>query len=173
MKIGILSDSHGNIENLKRAIEILRKENVKFIVHLGDNYSDCEGLPINIRIPGVYDEEYTNRTIKHRIIKDFGGKKFLFSHTSFTHENDFESDLKPEKLIEEGKIDFLVFGHTHIPEIRKEIINDKEIIFVNPGHLKEYDKKGYPPTFGIIEINEKCAIKIMRLNLEIFTQLLL
>ncbi len=173
MKIGVLSDSHGNIENLKRALEILRKENVKFIVHLGDNYSDCEGFLINLRVPGVYDEEYSNKTIKHRIIKESCGKKFLFTHTNFSHENDFENDIKPEKLLEEKKIDFLVFGHTHIPEIKKEIVNGKEVIFLNPGHLKNSDKKGYPPTFAIIELNEKCVIKILKLNTEIFTQLLL
>jgi putative phosphoesterase len=169
MKIGILSDSHGNIENLRKAIEILRKENVKFIVHLGDNYSDCEGLPINLRVPGVYDEEYENRSIKHRIIKEFCGKKFLFTHTSSSHENDFENDLKPEKILD--KIDFLVFGHTHIPEARIEKINEKEVVFVNPGHLKEFDKKGYPPTFAIIEINDKKEVRILKLNLETLIRL--
>ena len=36
MKIGIISDSHDHIENIKRGIQILRKDEVELIIHLGD-----------------------------------------------------------------------------------------------------------------------------------------
>ena len=39
MKVLILSDSHGNIEHMERAVELV---NPRLIVHLGDCWRDAE-----------------------------------------------------------------------------------------------------------------------------------
>ena len=36
MKIGIISDSHDDVDNVNRAIDIFEKENVKTVIHAGD-----------------------------------------------------------------------------------------------------------------------------------------
>ncbi len=45
MKIGILSDSHGNLERLRRAMDLLSENEVEAIVHCGD-LVDPESLGI-------------------------------------------------------------------------------------------------------------------------------
>ena len=36
MKLGIISDSHDQVENIKKAVEIINKEKVDFVYHCGD-----------------------------------------------------------------------------------------------------------------------------------------
>jgi predicted phosphodiesterase len=59
MKIGVVSDSHGHVENLRRALKVMREAGADLIVHLGDDYddvtalSDQGGVPIT-QVPGVF-----------------------------------------------------------------------------------------------------------------------
>jgi putative phosphoesterase len=45
MKIGIISDTHDDIENVQRAIDLFGREEVKLIIHAGD-----------FVFPGIIDE---------------------------------------------------------------------------------------------------------------------
>ena len=153
MKIGVVSDSHGHVENLRRAIKALRSEGVNRIVHLGDDYDDVkalsgeEGADI-MQVPGVFCASYHEPGIPNRIIAEWEGVKVLLSHTAEAHKNDLPSDLKPEEVVVRGEVQMVLVGHSHIPEIKEH----GGIIWVNPGHLKDDDKKGYPPTYAILEI---------------------
>ena len=60
------------------------------------------------------------------------------SHTDVSHANDRRDDPKPEDLIAAGRVDVLLSGHSHKPLICKE----DGLLRVNPGHLKDEDKKG-------------------------------
>ncbi|MEW6102471.1 MAG: YfcE family phosphodiesterase [bacterium] len=164
MKIGVLSDSHKNLLYLRKALELLLKENVSFLIHLGDDYSDTKILdeyPIaNIKVPGVFDPEYKDSNIKNRRIEEIAGFYFLISHTKTSHKNDQSTDLIPEDIISNGGIDIVLFGHTHLYEIKKE----NEIIFFNPGHLQEIDAKGRSATYGICEINDEIIFSIHSLD---------
>lgn len=153
MKVGIISDSHGNYKNIEEAVKwLVGVEKVELFIHLGDNYEDADFveeisyLPV-IRVPGVYCEQYFDPTIPNRIIEDFNGKKVLISHTSETHSNDLPDDLRPEEMIANKEIDFILFGHTHIPYLEE----NNGIILFNPGHLRNNDKRGYLPSFGLID----------------------
>jgi len=164
MKICIMSDSHENVENIRAVFNAMIKERVDFYVHLGDDYSDTEGFRFHIRVPGVYDEEYTLHGMKHRIIHNFDHIKALISHTERSHVNDFPSDKKPEDIIARKEVDLVLYGHSHEYAIKQE----NGIVFVNPGHLKTNDKKGLPPTYALLEIEgRKIKAKIIGLNNEI------
>jgi len=119
MKICVVSDSHTETKNLQKVID---KAEFDVLIHLGDDYGDTDKIKITtefIRVPGVYDKEYFDKTIDGRIIKKFGKFRFLLTHTVDSHENDSEAGvlIKPEDLYKEGKVDAVLFGHTHIPEI--------------------------------------------------------
>lgn len=43
-----------------------------------------------------------------------------------------------------------MYEHTPIPEIKIK----EGIIFINPGHLKQSDKKGFPPSYGFLNISK-------------------
>ena len=65
MKIGVISDSHGEIDNLKKVARwLIKKQNVDTIIHLGDNFDDTTllaNLGVNIiKVPGVFSKYYQN-----------------------------------------------------------------------------------------------------------------
>lgn len=152
MKIGLLSDTHKQIVNLNEAVEFLKTLGVDVITHLGDDYTDIDEIGESnvVRVPGVFSDAYQDTSIPNRMIARFDGWCILLSHTITSHDNDLPDDLKPEELIEKKKVDAVFYGHTHIPDIKQ----DKGIVFINPGHLRDEDKKGFPPTFGFVHVKQ-------------------
>jgi len=155
MKIGLFSDSHGNVKNLKAVADYLVKEaKVDMLVHLGDDYDDTRVLdkykiPV-VKIPGVFSSYYKDPKIENRVIRDFEGTKILISHTDKVHENDLPDDLDPEEVVSAKLVKAVFYGHTHIP-----LVDERNgILFVNPGHLKDEDKKGFLPSFAVVEIKD-------------------
>jgi putative phosphoesterase len=157
MKIGLLSDSHGNIQYVKKAAEYLKKANVSLIVHLGDDCEDLDavknlGVEV-VKVPGVFSSCYQDQSIPNRVIKEIEGVKILITHSSQPHPNDLPEDKDPKDIIEQENIKAVFYGHTHIPKIE----NKNGILWINPGHLRESDKKGNPATFAIVEIKDGMA----------------
>jgi putative phosphoesterase len=153
MKIGVVSDSHGHIENLRRAVKALYKAGAEIIVHLGDDYDDVNALSDQertaiIQVPGVFSPYYQDPGIPNRIIEEWEGVRVLLTHTPAVHENDLPTDLDPAAVAVKGEVRVVLSGHSHIPEVKEE----KGMVWVNPGHLKDDDKKGYPPTYALLEI---------------------
>jgi putative phosphoesterase len=151
LKIGVVSDSHKNLAYLDRAVAECLDEGCTAFIHLGDNYSDMENAPGMelIRVPGVYDPEYHSVSIPHRIVKEFEKARFVMTHAPDSHSSDLPSDLSPEELALRRRAQFILHGHTHIPTIEEK----GNVFWINPGHLKAQDKKGYPASFSIIEID--------------------
>lgn len=163
MKIGVLSDTHKHIVNLSRAVDWLKEMGVGKFIHLGDDYTDIDELGERdvIRVPGVFSEVYQDLNVPNRIVQNFAGWRFLLTHTPASHANDLPSDLKPEALIETQQVRVLLYGHTHVPEIREA----SGVVFFNPGHLKNEDKRGYPPTFGYLELTiDRLLARIYKLQ---------
>lgn len=165
-KIGLMSDSHRNLDYLKKAADHLTKEaKVDFLIHLGDDYEDAEILKDYdaklIQVPGVFSPLYHDPAVPNRIMTNIEGLRIMISHTVSFHKNDSRDDLSPEEAIKKGWVDMLLYGHTHIYSIGSE----GGILLVNPGHLKEENDKGNPPTFSEIEIDDKeIRVKIIGLD---------
>jgi len=164
MRIGVVSDSHGEIENLRKAaLWLIDKQNVEAIVHLGDNYEDTcifENLDVKIiKVPGVFSDYYQDKNIPNRVIETFNDRKTLITHTECCHENDLPGDLKPEELVSKKSVDVILYGHSHIPKIEQK----HSILYINPGHLKSDDKKGYSPTFAVVDFQKQISVIIFNL----------
>ncbi len=163
IRIGIVSDTHKHIVNLIRAVDLLKQRSATTLIHLGDDYTDPDEIALDdvIKVPGVFSDMYQDEQIPNRIIKNIVGWRLLLTHTPVSHPNDLPGDLKPEDVIRDRRVDVVLFGHTHVPVIREE----NGIIFVNPGHLKNEDKRGFPPTFASVELSIKRMIaRIHRLS---------
>jgi hypothetical protein len=164
MRVGVVSDSHGEIGNLRKAaMWLIDKQNVKVIVHLGDDYDDTrvlENLDIQIiKVPGVFSSYYQDRDIPNRVVETFNGRKVLITHTECCHENDLPEDIKPEELASKKAVDVVFYGHSHIPRIEQR----QSILYINPGHLKTEDKKGYPPTVAVVDFTDQISVTIFDL----------
>ena len=90
MKIGVISDSHGDQESVLLAAKYLIEEKqVKTIIHLGDDYEDAwllEAYPVKIiNVPGVYSDYYQDPCIPNRLIKHLGAGKTLIANRTKGH----------------------------------------------------------------------------------------
>ena len=160
MKIAIMSDSHDSIPNLKKAIEISSKEEVKTIFHCGDLIS-----PFMVPVLGEFNKEI------HLILGNNPGDIFLliqklseypnikfYGESAFLEINGYKICMVHYPKIayafaKTGEYDFIFCGHTHKYEI-KEI---SKTLIINPGEI--LGKEG-PPTFVILDLKTKEHKKI-------------
>lgn len=153
-RIAVVSDTHGNLEGLRAAVrEITSREGIDLFIHLGDNFEDAEVFEEfgydYLRVPGVFHETYADRRIPNRLLREFEGWRFLISHTHESHAHDLSDDPEPERLKASGRVDVLLFGHLHVPSIEAQ----NGVLLVNPGHLKGEDKRGFRPSYAVLDVN--------------------
>ena len=170
MKIGVMSDSHGNIGYVRQAAEYMMEAEVEYIIHLGDDYYDArilDNLPTNvIKVPGVYEAIYKDASVPNRLVEDIAGLKVLITHTKDSHRNDLPYDKMPEEYIASRKVDIVLFGHSHSFCAKLE----GGVLMVNPGHLRAEDKKG-EATLAILDINNRDVdVKIVNMKEEVKSQ---
>jgi len=166
VKIGVMGDSHGNIEYVRQAAEYFMEAEVEYIIHLGDDYYDArilDILPVNvIKVPGVYEAVYQDASVPNRLVEEIVGLKILITHTKDSHRNDLPHDKKPEEYIASRRVDIVLFGHSHSFCAKLEA----GILMVNPGHLKTEDKRG-EATFALIDINKNVTVTILNMKQEV------
>jgi putative phosphoesterase len=149
----VVSDTHGNLGGFRKTVsDILACDRIDTFIHLGDDYTDAEVFDefdaTYLRVPGVFSDYYVDRNVLNRVVKEIEGWRFLLTHTRQSHANDLKKDLTPEELISERQVDVVLYGHSHIPEIDQ----NNGILFVNPGHLKVEDKKGYVASYAVLDV---------------------
>ena len=152
MKIAIISDTHGNVTNFKKATKWIQKENIQLILHCGD-IGDPESLKDSLEdfkgeIFGVFgnmDADYKiligeyNKISRVKISEKNLEIKIENKNIAITHKPD-----DARKLAETQKFDLVFYGHTHRPW--EERVGNCRLI--NPGELAGQILK---PTFAIYD----------------------
>lgn len=146
MKVGLMSDSHGNIEWVEEVIKWFKKMNVDKIIHLGDEWEDVIKWPDITRVPGAPSEQFKNPDIPNQLILEFSGWNVLITHNKESDKDDAKTEEKLKEALKSGEVKVVLYGHTHVPEIEQK----KGIIYINPGHLKPEDKRGSAPSFALL-----------------------
>ena len=60
-----------------------------------------------------------------------------------------------------GVRQIILYGHSHEPKIEEK----GRVFYINPGHLKDSDKKGFPPSFAVLDVvREEIQVKIIGLK---------
>lgn len=151
MRIGVVSDTHGDIYMLKKVIAAAGK--VDLWLHAGDYFQDgwrlkeLTGLPVTViagncdRTKAVPPDEYVE--IGHTLIW-------------LTHGHNYDVKHGVEHLrmwAEEYEAGVVVYGHSHTP------YNDwhEGVLIFNPGSPAS-PRGGSEPSFGILEIDENGRI---------------
>ena len=147
MKILVLSDTHGDIDNARQVI--MKNNNVDLIIHLGDYFRDAqrinEEFP-DIPIEYIYGNSdfMVDNTPAEKIL-ELGGKRIFMTHG---HRYSVKWDY--EKLFRkayEVKADILLFGHTHVADL----VKNEQCFILNPGSISDSrDSSG--ESYAIIEI---------------------
>ncbi len=126
MKIGVISDSHDNLENLKRVLDDAKQKDVQVICHCGD-----------IVAPFVYFEVLKNYTDSFKFYMVFGnndGEKAMWTQIS---KDDPRVDMALGDFRELQIGDKKIFM-THYPEIAELAFLSKKYDAVFYGHTHKY-----------------------------------
>ena len=170
MKVMCISDIHGNIECLNKAIERYKEENVDKLIILGDfsgyyfSSSDFEVAEILnnmagaiIAVKGNCDSSETDKLFNFGLgyLKtiDVNGIKLTLTHGHIYNRNNLPENCG----------DIFLSGHTHIGNIEK--INGK--IIANPGSISK-PRGGTRKSYLIIDENN---IELKTLEGEIIKKL--
>ena len=143
MKILVLSDSHGKVGKMERAVEA---ESPRMILHLGDCWRDGEKLhdlfpdiPFH-QVPGNCDYRPDEPAERLLFLED---KRVLMCHGHTYGVK--QTLLNAGYAAEEQNLDLFLFGHTHRPLVDY----DGSLWVMNPGTIG----RGSPCTYGIITIS--------------------
>lgn len=158
MKILVVSDTHGNIDELMYNTQ---SEEFDMLFYLGDYIED--GIEISKRLNIDYkmvrgNGDRKNKNFNDDEIFDIEGKKIFL-----THGHKYNVNFGIQNLFYKGKeieADYIFFGHTHIPILEK--IDD--IIIMNPGSPTLPRTSDRQRTFGIIEIGKNKNEKIIKIK---------
>ncbi len=146
MKIGIVSDTHRNVAYLSDVVEwLIARQKITLLYHLGDDYDDTKCLAEKfidiVQVPGIYDGRYSDGSLPKSSVENVLGLRILLVHS-------LEKDVtKDDRLMS----DVILYGHTH----KCEITFSDGLLCMNPGHLKGPKDKNFPPTFGLLDIQDK------------------
>jgi len=136
MHIGVVSDTHNNLTNIRNIIKLFNNEKVNCVIHTGDitNESSLESFSdLECNLVGVYGN---NDKFEPNLAETAKKNKFDFENPpkvliyaerkiAIFHEPDpIEDFLKKEK-----DVDIVLHGHTH--RFREERV--KNTLIFNPG----------------------------------------
>ncbi|MFV1858433.1 MAG: metallophosphoesterase [Anaerolineales bacterium] len=138
MKLGVLADTHDNVNNLERVLDAYRKQGITQVIHCGDMTTEgtarsLEGFEV-VYVDGNMDRDLPEiyRTLRdlnpHSVVLptyegEIGGVSIGVTH------GDNENELR--RLVDSGKHQYVFYGHTH--RRRDETQGSTRIL--NPGAL--------------------------------------
>ncbi|HUV80899.1 MAG TPA: YfcE family phosphodiesterase [Patescibacteria group bacterium] len=165
MKIVVISDSHDNLANIAKAVDILKKEKIKTVLHCGDICSPATLSEImktfSGRIQIVFGNVDGDRFSLAKIESKNPGRlkihgesadiKISGKKIAFCHSPEFARGLAARQ-----KYDFVFYGHNHKPW--EEKIGRTRL--VNPGNLAGLF---YRATLAVCDLKTgKLELKILK-----------
>jgi uncharacterized protein len=156
MKIGVVSDTHRNVEYLTEAVDwLIARQKIAILYHLGDDYDDVKCLAEKyvdiVQVPGLYDQRYIDGSLPKTSVENVLGLRILLVHS-------LEKDVtKDDRLMS----DIILHGHSH----KHDITLEDGLLCLNPGHLKGPKDKNFSPSFGLLDIQDSTlSAKIFSLD---------
>jgi putative phosphoesterase len=133
MRIGIMADSHDNIPMIRRACELFNAREVRMVFHAGDYIAPFSLNPLNEILQSDYCGVFGNNDGERAGLERMAAGRLHPSPAEFTIEKWqvlVAHELPAPEAAAAGKAYRLVaYGHTHLPEVKRE----RDTLFVNPG----------------------------------------
>lgn len=160
MLVGVMSDTHDNIEQTKKAVARFNREGVEHVLHAGDFVSPfmIDTLKeLKAPLTGVYGNNDGDRGPLEKKSAAIPGLKIAGTfarvelggmRAGLLHGTDREL---VEALAECGSLDLLVYGHTHRPDVRKV----GSLLVVNPGEV--YGHLTGRSTVAVVDTEKRSA----------------
>jgi uncharacterized protein len=156
MKIGLISDTHDNMQNIRKAVSLFSNKNVNLVIHAGDIVSPeaveaFQGVKL-IAVLGNNDLEINGLT---NAFDKIGGQ-LKGEFCEMEHDDLFfaiyhgTNSRKKELLIRSGRYNVVVCGHTHKVQYKKF----GRTLVINPGTANGWFF-GYNATAAIFETQSR------------------
>ena len=158
MQVLIVSDSHGNIEPMRLAVERTKPDAV---IHLGDCWRDVAALQERYPTLTVYQVagncDYTFLLPRTQTIT-LAGHRIVLTHGD--QQGVKGSMYGAEALAREEEAELLLFGHTHLPYCDYH----GSTLMLNPGSIGA-PRYGRPCAYALAQLEEGAPIKTWLLDL--------
>ncbi len=148
--LGVLSDSHDDLDRVCRTVAILKERAVSTVIHCGDITSpETVALLAGLKVHWVFGNCDSNRSalrsamLRHGHVCHgrHGHVERAGRSIAFTHGDDYGLLTR---LLNTGGHDLVLHGHTHLREERS--VGATKLL--NPGALRHAD----PPGFALVSL---------------------
>ena len=155
MKIGVISDTHGDLATIQQVVK--RLTNIDMWLHAGDCSQDAEYLSNLVAVPVISAKGNCDgqTTAKIDEFVEAGGHRIWL-----THGHRYGVKQSTQDLVRWGKhheVDIVIYGHTHVSDNHWSA----GILIFNPGSAY-----GSHATYGILDIDDAGSVvgNIFQLN---------
>lgn len=150
MNIGICSDSHDHVKNIKKAVSFFKQREVERVIHAGD-YCSPFTIPLfeGLDLHGIFGNNDGDKYLLMKKFEEIGGTLYgdFFSFETDGVKFAVYHGTYPEitqSLELCGKYDVVISGHTHEPKL--DTIEDT--ISINPGSVNGFDTDAMAAIFN-------------------------
>ncbi len=161
MKIGVVSDTHNNIANVKKIINIFNYNRVEYVIHTGDitNTKTLEQFSsLRANLIGVFGNNDREETGLQDKAKELGFQFLEPPSTIKLNDREIAIFHEPEPIEDyiknNSSVDLILHGHTH--RYREESFN--EIKIFNPGESAGIIKG--KNAVGLVDLNSLNTMRI-------------
>lgn len=150
MRILVVSDTHGNLNGFKKALE--EEKNLDWVLHMGDvdRQEDALANLVRCRFACVRGNNDYFTELNDELLLDIAGIKILMTH-GHRYQVYSGTDMLKNVGIMKGA-DVVMYGHTHCPLV--EIDKENKITVINPGSITQPRQLGRQPSYIIMEVEE-------------------
>lgn len=155
VRVGIISDTHGQIEFTRAAVRMLESLEVNRVLHCGDI-----GSPeiVEMLAPWPTDFVFGNCDTEQRVLRsailragkechgEFGDLEIEGVRIALVHSHDRRLFAAS---VGSGRYDVICYGHTHLAAIEKQ----GETLLLNPGAVY----RAQPHSIAVLDLPEKTA----------------
>jgi uncharacterized protein len=135
VKIGLISDTHDNFKTIEAAVRIFREKRIDYVLHAGDiTTPEAVEAFAGLKLIGVLGNNDVDKIGLNNAFEKIGGQ--LRGELCEIEEDDLliavyhGTDFrKREALIQSGKYNVVVYGHTH--KVDYKVVG--KTIVINPG----------------------------------------
>lgn len=151
MRLGVVSDTHGNLTNTAKAVELLRQLSVEQVIHCGDIGStsvvyEFAEWPTHF----VFGNVDQDPVILKQAIQDaqqhchqrFGELALADRKIAFLHSDD---QRRFQEAVQSHDYDLVCYGHTHVAESHQ----DGATLVLNPGAIH----RANPHTIAVVDLD--------------------
>lgn len=133
--IGIISDTHDNLQMIAKARRVFTEKDVQIILHAGDFVAPFAVKALLRDWQGEFRGVFGNNDGEKEGLRSASGDR-IFSGPSFFSLGDLRLCMvhalaEPDENMRE--CDIVIFGHTHTASAVRKQYKDKETLFINPG----------------------------------------